>query len=95
MRAEDILPENQNTFQFPDGTVIRKGTVGAFLANARIWSDPATPAEQRAAVERDMLDALPALRALGLFDVMAIRDEGLQDLVETQPLAIPALGSPL
>ncbi len=82
MRAEDLLPDHQDKFQFPDGTNIRKGTVGAFWANARVWADPAVEAAQRADAERDILDALPALRALGLFDVLSIRGAALRHLVE-------------
>lgn len=81
MRAADILPDhvNQGTF---NGVSIRKGTVGAFLANARVWTDPSTRANERTAAENDIVEALPALRALGLFDVLAIRDTGLQALVD-------------
>jgi len=82
MRAEDLLPDHQNKFQFSDGAVIRKGTVGAFLVNARIWCDPAAEPAQRAGAERDLIDSLPALRALGLFEVLSIRDDALRDFVE-------------
>lgn len=83
MRAEDLLPDHQNMFQFPDGTIIRKGTVGAFLVNAKVWGDPAADSARRADAERDILDALPALRALGLFEVLSLRDAALQRLLET------------
>lgn len=83
MKAEDLLADHQNTFQFSDGNVIRKGTVGAFLVNAKIWCDAATEPTQHADAERDLLDALPALRALGLFEVLAIRDDALRDFVAT------------
>jgi hypothetical protein len=82
MRAEDLLPDHQNKFQFPDGTMIRKGTVGAFLVNAKVWCDPAAEPAQRAGAECDLLEALPALRALGLFEVLSIRDDALRNFVE-------------
>ena len=82
MRAEDLLPDHQNQFKSPDGTIIRKGTVGAFLANAKVWCDPAAEPVQRADAERDLLDSLPALRALGLFEVLSISDDALRDFVE-------------
>ena len=82
MRAEDILPDHLNQIE-RNGVVIRKGNVGAFLANAKVWCDPATEPAQRVAAERDILEALPALRALDLFEVLAIRDAALQCLVET------------
>jgi hypothetical protein len=81
MRAEDLLPDNVNQGQF-NGVTVRKGSVGAFLVNARVLSDPAASAESRATAERDILEALPALRAIGLFDVLQVRDERLRVLVE-------------
>lgn len=61
---------------------MRKGSVGAFLANARVLEDPSASAEARAIAERDIIDALPGLRALGLFDVLMIRNERLRAFVE-------------
>ena len=81
MRAEDILPDHANQGVF-DGVTIRKGTVAAFLANARTWLDAATAPTERAAAERDMRDALPALRALGLFEVLAPGDARLRAFVD-------------
>jgi hypothetical protein len=81
MRAEDLLPDDQNQGQFK-GTVVRKGTVGAFLINARTLSDPQTPESQRLAATQDILQALPALRALGLFELMQVRDPVLRTLCE-------------
>jgi len=78
MRAEDVLPDHINQTQL-HGVTLRKGTVAAFLANARLWCDPQTATADRAAVERDMSDALPALRALGLFELLEVRDAGLRD----------------
>jgi len=80
MRAEDILPDTVNE-GLVNGMTVRKGSVGAFLANARILSDPAATAEDRATAERDIADGLPGLRALGLFDVLQIRDERLRAFV--------------
>ncbi|ALM51474.1 hypothetical protein [Halomonas huangheensis] len=81
MRAEDILADDQQQVE-RRGVTIRKGSVGAFLANARILSDASTDAEKHARAERDILGLLPALQALGLFEVFAIRDATLARLVE-------------
>ncbi len=81
MRAEEFLPDDINQGLI-NGVTVRKGSVGAFLANAKILADPASSAEARATAERDIRDGLPALRALGLFDVLQIRDERLRALVE-------------
>ena len=80
MRAEDVLPDQQNQGQF-NGVTVRKGTVGAFLANARLWMDETSSDTERSSAERDILDALPALHALGLFDIVQVRDAALRELV--------------
>lgn len=80
MRAEDVLPDQQNQGQF-NGVTVRKGTVGAFLANARLWMDETSSDTERNSAERDILDALPALHALGLFDILQVRDAALRELV--------------
>ena len=83
MRAEDILPDDINHGRF-DGVVIRKGTVAAFLANAKTLSRAdATPAD-RTAAQRDIAESLPALRALGLFDLLTIRDDALRAWVDAR-----------
>ncbi|AZE06160.1 hypothetical protein [Pseudomonas chlororaphis] len=81
MRAEDLLPDQLNHGDF-NGTRVRKGTVGAFLINARLWADPGTSAQQRRIAEEDLLAALPALQALGLFELMQLRDPALRALCE-------------
>ena len=77
MRAEDLLPDGQNQIDLA-GTTVRKGTVGAFLVNARTWLDPQADAAQRLQAATDMQDALPALAALGLFEVLEVRDPTLR-----------------
>jgi hypothetical protein len=81
LRPEEILPDDVNRGEI-DGVSIRKGSVGAFLANARILDDPTASAQDRDTAERDLLALLPAMRVLGLFDVFAIRDKKLRALVE-------------
>lgn len=81
MKAQDVLPDglNQGTF---NGMTVRKGTVGAFLANARVCADPAASADALATATRDIRDALPALRALGLFEVLEVRDPALRAWIQ-------------
>lgn len=81
MRAEDLLPDHLNQTDI-DGVAVRKGTVGAFLANARVLRDATASDAARADAQRDIADALPALRALGLFDVLEIRDAALRAFVD-------------
>lgn len=81
MRAQDVLPDHVNEVEV-GGVTVRKGSVGAFLANARVLQDPGASAEARAAAADDIGALAPALRALGLFDVLEVRDPQLRALVE-------------
>ena len=83
MRAEQILPDHSDHIDVR-GTTIRKGTVAAFLANAMAWSAADTSKAARAQAASDIIDALPALRAAGLFDVLEIRDATLRAWIDTQ-----------
>ncbi|GGP27950.1 hypothetical protein [Silvimonas amylolytica] len=83
MRAEDLLPDEQNRIELA-GTVIRKGTVGAFLMNAAVWLDPHAGVVNRSQAEADLQAALPALRALGLFEVLEVRDAALRQWLATR-----------
>ena len=38
MRAEDVLGDNE-TFATVNGLSVRKGSIGAFLGNAKIFAD--------------------------------------------------------
>lgn len=83
MRPEDILPEAANQASI-NGVSIRKGTVAAFLANARTFADTGTSSEERAIAEHHIRGALPALRALGIFDVFELRDTQLREWIAAQ-----------
>jgi hypothetical protein len=82
MRADEILADKVNETEI-NGVVVRKGTVGAFLANAKIFIDPTASAEARLIAERDIIEGLAALRALGIFEILQIRDERLRAFIET------------
>ena len=81
MRADQILPDDVDHGRF-QGVTIRKGTVAAFVANARTWADAGANADERAQARAQIAQDLPALRALGLFEVLEIRDERLRALVD-------------
>ncbi|RYE54457.1 MAG: hypothetical protein EOP20_11845, partial [Hyphomicrobiales bacterium] len=65
---------------------IRKGTVAAFLANARTWTNASACADERALAQAQIVEDVAALRALGLFDVLEIRDVNLRAFVEGLPV---------
>ena len=81
MRADQILPDDVDHGQFR-GVTIRKGTVAAFLANARTWADTRASPDERGQAQDQIVKDLPALRALGLFDVLLIRDDRLRAFVD-------------
>ena len=83
MRADQILPDDVDHGQF-NGVTIRKGTVAAFLANARTWADAHACASARTQAQDQIVADLPALRALGLFEVLEIRDERLRSMVAAE-----------
>ena len=56
--------------------------VASAMANARVLGTPDANGAQRAEARVDILAALPALRALGLFEVLEIRDPALRAWVE-------------
>ncbi|CDH71747.1 hypothetical protein P38_3517 [Pseudomonas aeruginosa MH38] len=80
MKAEDILPDRQDRIRL-GGVEIRKGSVGAFIANARLLLEEELPAAQRRQAEEDLRALLPAIRALGLLELFELRDARLRTLV--------------
>jgi hypothetical protein len=53
MRAEQLLPDHVDQVTI-NGTAVRKGTVAAFLANARVWTDRASTEAAPAAAAADI-----------------------------------------
>ena len=80
MRADEMLPDHVNEGNF-GGVSVRKGSVGAFIANHRVILDPASTSEQKTTATRDLKALVPALQALGLFEVMEIRDPAIRALI--------------
>src|SRR5271155_6054698 len=53
MKPEEVLPDDVND-TVRDGVSIRKGSVGAFLSNARVLRDAAKPPDEREAARADL-----------------------------------------
>ncbi|MGJ7608725.1 hypothetical protein ACSFA7_30610 [Variovorax sp. LT1R20] len=87
MQAQDVLPDGQD-FVVRNGLQLRKGSVAAFLANAQLLQDPNASADAKQAAERDLIELLPALEALGLFDVFELRSPTLRDEVARHRAAL-------
>lgn len=65
----------------------RPDALAEFLAHARLMLDPATPESARRDAEPRLLAQLPALQALGVFELFVIRDPALRALVRDELLA--------
>jgi uncharacterized protein len=80
MRPQDVLPDDINQVTIGD-VQVRKGSVGAFIANALVVCDPQAPEAARVEAERHLRELVPALTALRLFEVFELRDSRLRALV--------------
>jgi hypothetical protein len=80
MKAADILPDDVNTIE-RNGKTLRKGSVAAFIANARLIEANDTAPELRAQGEADLRELVPVLVELGVFDVFAVRSPRLRALI--------------
>jgi hypothetical protein len=80
MRPQDILPDDINQVTVGDREV-RKGSVAAFIANALIMTDPQASEAARVEAEHHLVELIPAMKALRLFDVLELRDPRLRAIV--------------
>lgn len=80
-RAHDMLAGEHDHARF--GTsMIRKGTVAAFVANARAWSALPAGDERAAPLAAELVATAPALEAIGVLEVFAPRDRRLAALLD-------------
>lgn len=80
VRPEDVLPAGVDRTVI-NGVGVRKGSVAAFVANAKQLEhlDSGTPEYDEVAAHLTSL--LPALRAVGVLDVFVPRSEKLAGLI--------------
>ncbi|HEX7817646.1 hypothetical protein [Dyella sp.] len=55
-----------------------------FVAHAQLMLDPATPEPLRRNIEPQLLALLPTIKALGLFDLVEIRDPAMRALIQDE-----------
>jgi hypothetical protein len=77
---EHLMPDEAN-FAEVNGITVRKGTMGAFLANLRILSSMPHDAPDREAVVEQCRQALPTMRENGLFDLFIFRSPELAEAI--------------
>lgn len=72
---------------------VSKSPLETFVACAHQMLDPATPEAMRRTMEPRLLAQLPALRALGVFELFEVRDPALKAWLndELAELLAPAL----
>ena len=80
MKATDILPDDVNTIE-RDGRTIRKGSVAAFIANAKLIEASDTPADLRARAEADLRELVQALVDASVFEVFEVRSPKIKALI--------------
>jgi hypothetical protein len=82
---EPVLPEHlmpdDKSFAEVNGITVRKGTMGAFLANLRILSSMPPDAPDREAVVEQVRRALPTMRENGLFELFSFRSPELAEAI--------------
>lgn len=81
VKPEDLLPDEQNFLEV-NGQIIRKGTMGAALANAKIVdSADATLCDKQEAMIA-LKELVPALSAFGLTEFLTWKNSDIQSLFE-------------
>jgi hypothetical protein len=80
---EDVLPDGVEGGDF-NGTYVRKGTVAAFIANAKMLDDLQRGSAEYEAVAGHIRSMKPALEAAGLFDVFEIRNPAVAEILDRQ-----------
>jgi hypothetical protein len=78
---QEVLPDALDSVDM-NGTTVRKGSVGAFVANARLLHDATSSPAAREGARAQIVALVPALEALGIFDFFIIRDPELAAIVQ-------------
>ena len=71
---------------------VSKSPLETFVACAHQMLDPATPEAVRRATEPRLLAQLPALRALGVFELFELRDPALRTWLDDELAGLVAAG---
>ncbi|WP_127505602.1 DUF7709 family protein [Actinoplanes solisilvae] len=80
VRPEDVLPDGAEFGVF-ENVQVRKGTIAAFIANVRALDGLEPGTSSYDAVADQLRAAVPALRAVGLFDIFEVRSAELREVL--------------
>jgi hypothetical protein len=76
--AEDILSDGNNYLD-KDGLLLRKGTVAAAIANAKLYLEDRVNNKINL---KEIQNLNSSLKAIGLYDVLTWKDEELKELLD-------------
>ncbi|WP_326617526.1 hypothetical protein OG863_09050 [Streptomyces decoyicus] len=84
LTPQDVLADGQEQAEF-NGVLVRKGSIAAFIGNAKALENLAPGTSEYEAVAQQIRDLKPALDALELFDVVEIRNPDVAALLASGP----------
>jgi len=84
VRPEHLMPDDQNFAQV-NGVTVRKGTMGAFLANLRILGNMPSDSPDREAIIEQLRQGIPTVRENGLFELFTFRSPELAEAIGVEP----------
>ena len=84
VRPEHLMPDDQNFAQV-NGVTVRKGTMGAFLANLRILRSMPSDSPDREAIIEQLRQGIPTMRENGLFELFTFRSPELAEAIGVEP----------
>ncbi len=79
--AKDILADNEDT-KIINGIEIRKGTIAAALANAKILHSSSASAKEKEEAMKAIKASAPALVALGLHEHVIWKNPEIQKIID-------------
>jgi hypothetical protein len=80
VRPEDLLPTGVDSGVI-NGVEVRKGSVAAFVANAKRLNELEPTSQEYVEVLTQLQQLVPALRAVGVFDVFTPRSPALAEII--------------
>lgn len=80
IRPIDIIADGSDSISI-NGTEVRKGTVGAFLANICLLENEDVPEQQKKEAIETMIELAPSLVAVGLHHHVTFKNEHAQKIL--------------
>ena len=81
---QDVLADGEEGATFR-GEYVRKGTIAAFIINAKLLASTPEGSPEHEAATTQLRTLKPALDAVGLFDVVTIRNPAVATALSTSP----------